>query len=167
MATVQGLASYLIPRAMEHKTVVSLPRLIKLMYLADWRESLAHNAQITNLKWKIGPCGPSADEIYQQLMTDVSHFTLSTVMDRFGNPKTVVGQTRQVVNSELTPDQRSSVDFILGVAKNREWESLVSLVSSTYPVATHEPGAELNLPELATEYQTEILPKIVAQKPNN
>lgn len=166
MATVQDLASYLIPRAMEHKSVVSLPRLIKLMYLADWREALAHNVQITNLNWKIGACGPSADEIYQQLVTDVSHFTLSTIMDRFGNPKTVVGRASQAVNSGLTLSQQSSVDFILNVAKNREWESLVALVSSTYPVATNEPGAELNLPKLATEYQTEILPKLMAQKLN-
>ena len=158
MATVRDLALYLIPRAMDHKTTVSLPRLIKLMYLADWRESFLNNSQITDVKWKFGSCGPSSEEIYAQLRKDVSAFVISEVMDRFGNPKTMVGKATFDCEGSLSDAQRLSADFILAIAKNRPWESLSALVSATYPIATREPGVELNLPALAEEYRRDVLP---------
>lgn len=165
MATVQDLASYLIPRAMAPREYVSLPRLIKLMYLADWREALICQSQITNVQWSIGPCGPSSDDIYEQLKKDVGSFVLLDVKDRFGNPKKVVEKAvKDAAICGLTDQQKDAADFIIGIAKNRPWESLTSIVSSTYPVATREPGSVLNLPALAREYQNEILPLLRSRK---
>lgn len=162
MATIQDLASYLIPRAMVPREYVSLPRLIKLMYLADWRESLMCQSQITNVSWKIGSCGPSADEIYEQLKNDVSRFEISSIPDKFGNPKTIVRCVEKAGNVDaLTETQRDATDFILSITANRSWESLSSLVSSTFPVATSETGAILDLPELAVKYQREVIPLLV------
>ena len=165
MATVQDLASYLIPRAMAPREYVSLPRLIKLMYLADWREALACQSQITNVNWKIGSCGPSADEIYEQLRSDVTRFSISSIADKFGNPKTIVRcLTGAGDTGALTESQRAATDFILRIARNKPWESLTSLVSSTFPVATSETGAILNLPELAVKYQREVGPLFAGRK---
>ena len=67
MMNIIDVAGYFIKNS---KIVLSKGRLNKLIYLADWKNCLEHNEQLTTIQWKFNHYGPYVDEIQNVIEND-------------------------------------------------------------------------------------------------
>lgn len=66
MADLKDVINY-IYNTYPHKDKLSKARLVRMLYLADWRSAIVRRRQLTNLKWKLGENGPEPEEFDQEI----------------------------------------------------------------------------------------------------
>ncbi|EEU8400297.1 SocA family protein [Campylobacter lari] len=85
---ILDIVAYFIKNSKEELTK---GRLNKLIYLADWKNCLEYNKQLTNIKWKFNHYGPYIDKIQEEINNDVyKRIDIKSKKTKFGNPKYVV-----------------------------------------------------------------------------
>lgn len=158
MDTVRDIAYALVVR-MSNRKVISLNRLVKLIYLVDWSATLNHAYKIPNLNWRNDICGPNDPIIVATLEKEK---TILRVGNRYDDSEIVDVSVRvDDYEPKLSPEVDLAIQHIQRIASNLPWEKLSLLVSSTYPVLISSIGDMIDLPKLAEEY------KGVVQKSSN
>lgn len=150
MDSIADIAYELIVKMTDHK-VMSLNRLIKLMYLVDWSASLNSQYKVKGLVWRHDYCGPKADSIKLRLVEADNIFAV--------RPRSAESEILdvQLVADEYKADisifVSKAISHIELIAKKKDWESLSLLVSSTFPMLASQMGEELDLLMLANIYK--------------
>ena len=134
------------------KMPVSRSRLIKTIYLADWRAAIVQGSQITNADWVLSECGPYSPEIRQELTDNTTNFEIEAceIHDRMMNVVKLkkltglrsFGQKDEVVTS-----------FLRKKALRLDWGHFNQLVNSTFPVRVSLVGDKLDLADMAQKYK--------------
>lgn len=145
--------------SLARKTGISLPkaRLVKLVYLADWKSSVEYGCQITEVKWFYNHFGPYVNEIIE--LIDMSpYFVRRNYINQFGKPAEKIDLKDQSLENEslkieLTNQQLRIIDFVFSVTQNMGYNEFLKLVYSTYPIIKTEKYNELDLVGLAEEYK--------------
>ena len=132
---------------------LSKPRLVKLVYLIDWKSSLEHREQTTDIQWYFNHYGPYVDDIISLIKRTPDVFDVTSYQNPYG------GVSDKIVLREITrksvklPEQvKSIVDFVIEKTHKLGWSDFISLVYSTYPVKSNSKYTNLNLIESAIEY---------------
>ena len=150
MNTLKDIIKYLFVNY-PYKNELSKARVVKMVYLADWKYAITYGKQITCIHWYFNHYGPYVSDVINEIRND-KDFTLTMVTNALGEPKELITVTDDFVNPVLSDDVKDVLDFVIRKTSPLFWEDFIALVYSTYPVVTQPKYSYLNLEELAKEY---------------
>lgn len=136
---------------------ISLPkaRLVKLVYLADWKSAIETGHQITEIKWFYNHYGPYVKEVID-LIDNNPNFVSRNYINNFGKRAEKIDLRDQISydfsSSILSEQDRQIIDYISDITKNMGYSEFLRLVYSTYPIIKSEKYNFLDLVKLANEY---------------
>ena len=131
---------------------LSKPRLVKMIYLIDWKHAIDTGHQITHVKWYFNDYGPYVDDIFNMIKQESEYFTVDSYENPYGTitDKITLGKSPKI---ELTESARSAADYIINHTYKLKWSEFISLVYSTYPIKTNSRYTYFNLEEKAISFK--------------
>lgn len=146
-----------------------LPRLIKEVYLVDWKCAFNYPPRPCNFKWVYGPCGPTSEKIIGCVQQNADLFRIEETTNKMGLlVKTIYRQDVEHV-PVLSQDVMKAIELVNNVATPKTWEALSLLVSSTYPIMQSSMLSDIDIERFAKEYQEMLKYRLAAsaeQKPS-
>ena len=131
---------------------MSNARLTKMVYLSDWKNTLASGKQITPVKWYFDNYGPFVNDIENTAKEDSATFLIAIGSNMYGQPKKTFGLKNDEATVNLTESEKSSISSIVDETQKLYWKEFIKLVYSTHPVASSDRYTYLDLAEKAKEY---------------
>lgn len=150
MANLRDVLAFLC-KNYPHKRELSKARLTKMVYLADWRASIALGRQLTPIEWKFNHYGPYVTDVVELARKD-SIFEVFGDETVYGSPKEVIKLAEEDAPVVLPPEEEAILEHVVATTSPLTWEDFIKLVYSTYPIRTQPRGSILDLPELAHDY---------------
>jgi hypothetical protein len=147
MDKLRSLTFYIIDYYAQRKKL-SISRLAKTIYLADWYAAIKLHRQITDVKWDIRYSGPYAYEIDKHVYGD-KDFVISKIPSNSEIYQITTTTTR--ISITFSQDEKQIVDNILKQTWNMPWQSFLTEVYNTYPVRTQDRYKVVDLVALAQE----------------
>jgi hypothetical protein len=138
-----------------HKDELSNARLTKMVYLADWRSALTRGKQLTDVDWMFNHYGPFVYDVIDAVKDDPTLEVVSTE-NMYGAPKDLVRVADDVSYPSLSEEEKELLDFVIEKSAEKNWDEFIRLVYSTYPIATQERFSDLDLVNLAQEYEEKV-----------
>jgi len=127
---------------------LSIERLIDMLYLIDWRNAIEYKGQMTNVSWEIRNSKPWMDESSVKelirFLANLKNKGLIRTLSRF--------------RSRLSDSQKRTISFVIQTSLSKDESELTRLVHSTYPAIAQGLEAQLDFPDLAKEYLSNIKP---------
>jgi len=161
MATLQDTLIYILEKY-PYKNELSNARLTKLVYLSDWYNTLHHEKQISNIKWYFDNYGPFVWDIYKEVEKNPI-FNITHTTNFFGKEKKLIS-LKKSSDYKLSEVEKKSIDKIIKITKELNWEKFINLVYSTYPILTTEKYNYLNLKNKAQEYKQQKAQQNLGEK---
>lgn len=149
--SIRDICAYIF-RNYPNPSQLSKPRLVKLLYLLDWKYTLDYGHQATKITWFYNHYGPYVDDVIDVLKQYPDYFKI----DSFDNPYTHGRSERVKLISKKTPEINPKIkeilDLLIEYTSDMSWEQFISLVYQTYPIRKQAKYSDLNLQELAKSY---------------
>lgn len=157
MATVQDVVRYLVIHY-PYPSDLSIPRLTKLLFLADWFAALQYDHPITSSPWYFDHYGPYAPDVLDAVNQD-PQLHISPAHSAFGGSQPLVqAQTSPLPVPSLTDNEQRILDQVITTTRDLSWLSFVVYVHHTYPLRSRPRHTPLPLVDLAHECRTHSLP---------
>lgn len=145
---------------------LSFPRLIKTIYLIDWKYSLQHGKQYTNVKWLMGSYGPHVDEILTLIRSRDDLFKVVTRNRFYGGVDILRVKYIGNLHVRLAENDMFIVDLIINNVHYFNWGQFMTIVYQTYPVKNSVKGQFLDLEYLSRrvtiEAENKVEPKVIS-----
>lgn len=132
---------------------LSKPRLVKLIYLIDWKNAIDHNKQVTDIAWYFNHYGPYVEDVISLIKEKKDIFTVNTSINMYGGLSDRISLINTDLKIELDNETKTSVDFIINNTSNLGWTDFISLVYSTYPIKTNSKYTFLDLESGAEKFR--------------
>ena len=132
--------------------MLSKARLNKLIYLIDWKSSIDHNDQISDINWIFNHYGPYVNDIETRLLFD-ERFNIEHTINYYGSEKSIIKLKDDRDFMEPNEKQKMIIDLVIEITKKMNWSNFINTVYSTYPIKVSEKGETLDLVKLANEYK--------------
>src|SRR5437879_3433155 len=104
---------------------LSLTRLMRIVYLADWRSAIAYRHQLTNVQWSIKAYGPYSAAV--RMACDADPFQVLETVNERGRRKLVIRLADQTLVPTLDEAERTVLARALDDS-SVSWEDLTRLV---------------------------------------
>jgi hypothetical protein len=131
---------------------LSKPRLVKIVYLIDWKYTIDHGQQVTDIEWYFHHYGPYVDDIIQLIKSEKEIFSVESRLNMFNDVSdriTYIGKK----NVTLKASVQEVADYIMYITSNLNWKEFIDLVYSTYPIKNNSKYSFLNLKEEARQFK--------------
>lgn len=151
MDKLKEILVYII-KSYPKKDDLSNARLTKIVYLSDWRHALTYNKQISNISWYFDNYGPYVKDVLKTVEKN-GLFIKTETINIFGEPKTLIELKDINYNSNISSEEKASIDYIESVTQSLKWADFIKLVYSTYPIISTDRYNHLNLVEKAQVYK--------------
>jgi hypothetical protein len=138
----------------KNKDDASNARVTKIVYLSDWHQALHYNKKFSGIDWYFDNYGPYVKEIKDVVKANSEIFTYIEATNPFGQPKSKLGIKDRKIDISLTKEEMKSIDHILNITEDLDWNGFIKLVYSTYPIRTSQRYSGLNLLTKAQEYKS-------------
>jgi hypothetical protein len=138
-----------------HQDELSNARVTKMVYLADWKSAITRGEQITDTRWTFNHYGPFVYDVIDTAREDPA-FEVTPTQNMYGSSKELIRVRDDVDYPSLEEADKEVLDFVIEKSADKNYSDFMHLVYSTYPVAAKERFSELNLVELAEEYEQAI-----------
>ena len=151
MNTVSDLVKYLYlhyPFKME----LSKARLVKMIYLIDWRSCILYQKQITDIRWYFNHYGPYVSEIIGMIRKD-NDFEINSIPNMFGEMKEFIVLRNEKCIINISKDVEDIANYVIDNTANLKWEQFINLIYSTYPIVKQPRYSYLDLVQLSKEYE--------------
>jgi hypothetical protein len=136
---------------------LSKARVIKMVYLADWRHAIQHDKPITKINWIFNHYGPYVADVVDAVRHDPD-FDVVLVANAYGEPKELIRvKAHAQYKGVLSTEAQDAIDHIIDKTSSLLWDDFIRLVYSTYPVLASQRYAQLDLGTLAQEYKNNHL----------
>jgi hypothetical protein len=140
---------------------LSKPRLVKLIYLIDWKHTIDNDRQATSINWYFNHYGPYVDTVIDLIKENEKVFNVQSTINSYGG---VSDKIKLVSTEEVTIDEsiKKSADFIIDNTADKNWTEFINLVYSTYPIKTNSKYTYLDLVADAIKfrkYRQEMIPR--------
>lgn len=157
MTRLLNVIYYICHHARSLGTALPKARLVKLVYLSDWKSAVEKGCQITEVKWLYNHYGPYVKEIIDEIDRNPD-FVRRNYVNQFGKPAEKIDLKDEVFDMQqyttnLNDDERKIIEFITDITKDMGYNEFLRLVYSTYPIIKSEKYQILDLAELAKGYQ--------------
>lgn len=154
MNKLRDIIAYIIKNYPKHKMGdLSNARVTKLVYLADWHSCLRDKGQISPIHWYFDNYGPFVWDVLKEIKKSPDTFKISKTRNFYGGKKTLFSLRDNDIVPNLSVSEKKSIDHILEVTKEMDWDNFIKLVYSTFPIASSERYENLDLESLAKEYK--------------
>lgn len=140
---------------------VKLPKLIKEVYLVDWKCAFAYPPRPCNFIWTYGPCGPTSNEIIDCIRHHSDLFIVKEKNYCGGAQELIIYRANVEHEVSLSSEVQSAISLVLNVAASKDSASFSLLVSSTYPLMRSSMLDELDIEKFAHEYREVLKNRIV------
>ncbi len=138
MAELKDIITY-IYNNYPYRNKLSKARLVRMLYLADWRSAITRGKQLTQVTWKFSENGLEPRNMMEEIyIPDESKFNF--LID-FSYPS-------------LTSEDKQVIDHVIGTSSEKSWDALMRLIYSTFPILTQPRSSKLDLVKLAEIYKT-------------
>jgi antitoxin SocA-like protein len=156
MAKVIDVAYYICFHASQMRITLSKARLVKLIYLADWKAAVDYGHQITDVQWYFNHFGPYVKEIID-IIEGSNVFLKCHYVNQFGNsaeeillnPESGKGDLK----TTLSEDNRKIIDYVLSITRDMSYMEFIRLIYSTYPIIKSNKFEKMDLEKLSNEYK--------------
>lgn len=131
---------------------LSISRVMKLLYLIEWRYAITKYEKLTDIEWintEYGPFYKSLKDIFK----DSSNFNIEDDVDDTGRNQTMIRFLNKKENISLKEGTKEVVNFVIDICKDYSWVELNNLVNSTYGIINTSQGEIINVVELAKKYK--------------
>ncbi len=153
MTDLKDIMAYLVKKY-PFKHELSNARVTKIVYLADWRNSIINQKQISDIQWKFDDYGPFVWDILNTAKFSTVFDTLETT-NPYGQKKVSISLKNSDYNPNITESEKEILDYVISKTMRLNWDGFIKLVYSTYPILKSERYSELNLVEFAKQYLLE------------
>jgi hypothetical protein len=137
---------------------LSKPRLVKLIFLIDWKFAINTGEQFTDIKWYFNHYGPYVDDVLNLVKKESEIFNVISTPNSYGGSSDKITKIKRIpinLNSEV----KTAADFIIDKTWKLNWSDFISLVYSSFPIKNNSKYTYLNLSKEAREFK-----KFVEQK---
>lgn len=131
---------------------LSKPRLVKLIYLIDWKHTIDNGKQATPINWYYNHYGPYVDSVIELIRENDKIFNVqSTINDYWG----VSDKIKLISSEDVSIDEsaKKAADFIISNTADKNWSEFINLVYSTFPIKTNSKYTYLNLVDDAVKFK--------------
>ena len=131
---------------------LSKPRLVKLIYLIDWKHTIDNGRQATSINWFFNHYGPYVDTVINLIKENPLVFNVETRINAYGG---VSDKIKLISKNEFSINDtiRKSADFIIENTSDKNWSDFINLVYSTFPIRNNSKYTSLNLIEKAEKFK--------------
>lgn len=155
MNTLIDIVKYLYLHYPYHGEL-SKARVVKMIYLVDWRSCLVRGQQITNIHWYFNHYGPYVSEIIDAIRGD-EDFSIQSATNMFGDTKEIIVLKNPRCKVNVSDEVKIVLDFVIEKTYRLNWTEFINLIYSTYPVVTQHRYTYFDLVKLAKEYKTQTI----------
>ena len=138
-----------------YKNELSKARVVKMVYLADWKSAMLYQRQLTSINWYFNHYGPYVSDIINAIRSD-SDFTIDTQKNIYGETKELIRINEKHTQLTLSDNVKHVLDFVIEKTAHLYRDDFIKLVYSTYPIVTQPRYSTLNLVQLASLYKQSI-----------
>lgn len=131
---------------------LSISRVMKLLYLIEWRYAITKFDKITDIEWLHTEYGPFYT-LLRTIFNESSNFHLSIKIDENNKEQIIIKFLNKKENLTLRDDVKEVVDFVIQHCKDYSWNELNNLVNSTYGIINTPQGQLINIVQLAKIYK--------------
>ncbi len=134
---------------------LSKPRLVKLIYLIDWKYTIEQGRQYTNIQWYYNHYGPYVNDVIDLMKSRNEVFEVKS----YSNPYEGVTDKFVLLDKtsiNLDNDIKSIADLFINYTYSLTWSNFINLVYSSYPIKTSLKYTSLNLVDIAAEFKKNI-----------
>lgn len=132
---------------------LSKPRLVKLIYLMDWKNSIEKGNQLTNIKWYYNHYGPYVEDVIQEIKNNQEIFTVTSSQNGFGVSDKISLNKSYIIKPTVSLEDIAIIDFVIEKTNKLKWNDFISLIYDTYPIKTNAKYSMLDLPSEAIKYE--------------
>jgi hypothetical protein len=134
---------------------LSKPRLVKLVYLIDWKYTIDNGHQYTNIQWYYNHYGPYVNDVIELMKSKSEVFKVISYNNTYEG---VTDKFLLIDKSEIILDDsvKKIADLFIGHTYAMTWSNFINLVYSSFPIRTSLKYTMLNLEEMAIEFKKNI-----------
>lgn len=130
---------------------LSKPRLVKIIYLIDWKYAIETGSQYTEIEWYYNHYGPYVDDVINLIKNKSDLFLVRSTVNQFGSITDKIS-LKQDIEVDMQEDIKSSADFIVKNTHKMNWSEFIDLVYSTFPVLSNPQYTILDLSKDAKKF---------------
>jgi hypothetical protein len=131
---------------------LSISRVMKLLYLIEWRFAITRFEKLTDIEWLNTEYGPFYKSL-RRIFNESSNFTVTIKLDESGREQTIIFFLNKKDSINLKSETIDVIDFVIEHCKNYSWTELNNLVNSTYGVLNTPQGQIIDILKLANDYR--------------
>jgi hypothetical protein len=148
MTKLKDVISYIHNAYIERNKDLSVDKLIKMIFLCDWKFAIVCGAQLSGIEWRVKDLQPWMDEKSVDALVE----TLAKIR---------VGSLLRLT-ARFKKGEKDVIDSIIGTSFSKNASEFEQLVTSTYPVITqnNKKNVCIDLIALAKIYKDEVRPLI-------
>ncbi|OBW40047.1 hypothetical protein AB670_03610 [Chryseobacterium sp. MOF25P] len=130
---------------------LSISRVMKLLYLIEWRFAITKFEKLTDIEWLQTEYGPFYKSL-RSIFNESSNFEVLIKIDDNNKEQLVINFLNKKDNFNLRNDTKEVIDFVVSHCQNYSWTELNTLVNSTYGVLNTPQGQLINLVMSGQQY---------------
>ncbi|MGL4368030.1 MAG: Panacea domain-containing protein [Brevinemataceae bacterium] len=130
---------------------LSKPRLVKLIYLIDWRYTIENGRQYTDIHWIYNHYGPYVNDVIELMKKKPDVFEVASYRNSFDGitDKFTLKNREPIILEESI---QLVANRFINYTYNLNWSDFINLVYSSYPIKVNLKYSSLNLVQLAIEF---------------
>jgi hypothetical protein len=134
---------------------LSKPRLVKLIFLIDWKYTIENGKQFTNINWYFNHYGPYVNDIIDLMRAQTDVFQVKSYRNQYEG---ITDKFHLIDKSPitLTTEVKNITDLLIDYTYKLTWSNFISLVYSSYPIKTSLKYTNLDLVKMSDEFRKNI-----------
>lgn len=154
MTNLEQLIRYILLKY-PNTSELSKPRLVKLIYLIDWKYTIKQGSQYTCINWYFNHYGPYVNDVIDLMRNRPGVFQVNSYNNQYQGitDKFILLDKSQI---SLSNDIKAITDSFIEYTYKLTWSNFISLVYSSYPIKSSLKYTALDLVKLAEDYKKSI-----------
>lgn len=154
MSNLEKLIRYILLNY-PHIGELSKPRLVKLIYLIDWKYTIENGKQYTSIRWYFNHYGPYVTDVIDLMRAQPNVFQINSYNNQYEG---ITDKFLLVDKSSITlsSDVKNITDQFIDYTYRLTWSNFISLVYSSYPIKTSLKYTNLDLVKMSIDFKNKI-----------
>lgn len=134
---------------------LSKPRLVKLIYLIDWKYTIETGSQYTNIRWIYNHYGPYVNDVINLMREKKAIFKVDSYQNNYEgitDKFSLIDKTEILLENNI----KEIADKFIEYTYKLTWTEFINLVYSSFPIKSNLKYSTLNLEDLAIEFNKNI-----------
>jgi hypothetical protein len=131
---------------------LSFSRVMKLVYLIEWKFAITKFEKLTDITWTLTKYGPYYNNLIK-IFEESSNFEFKTKIDDKNNQQIIIKYLKVDKDLSLKDETKIVIDFAIQHCKDLSWVELTNIVNSTYGIINSNQNEIIDITYLAKKYK--------------